>query len=71
MNELPIDVLEIWNGPMRESNLKAVGLWHNLLLAGKKVPACGGSDFHRDTLSCSLAARPPASMRFPVPPRIF
>ena len=49
MNELPIDVLEIWNGPMRESNLKAVGLWHNLLLAGKKVPACGGSDFHRDT----------------------
>ena len=49
MAALPIDVLEIWNGPMRESNLKAVGYWHSLLAAGKKVAVCGGSDFHRDT----------------------
>ena len=48
-NSLPFDCLEIWNGPMRESNLKAVGLWHSLLMAGKKVPVCGGSDYHRDT----------------------
>ena len=34
---------------MRESNLKAVGLWHSLLMAGKKVAVCGGSDYHRDT----------------------
>jgi hypothetical protein len=46
---LPFDCLEIWNGPMRESNLRAVGLWNSLLAAGKKVPACGGSDFHRAT----------------------
>ncbi len=46
---IPFDCLEIWNGPMRESNLKAVGLWQSLLAAGQKIPAVGGSDFHRDT----------------------
>jgi Predicted metal-dependent phosphoesterases (PHP family) len=49
MADLPFDLLEIWNAPMRESNLKAVALWQSMLAAGKKVPACGGSDFHRDT----------------------
>jgi len=34
---------------MRVSNLQAVGLWQSLLAAGKKVPICGGSDYHRDT----------------------
>lgn len=50
LNSLPFDCLEIWNGPMRESNLKAIGLWHSLLTAGKKVPICGGSDYHRASL---------------------
>ena len=50
LDELPFDCLEIWNGPMRESNLRAVGLWQTLLLAGKKVPICGGSDYHRASL---------------------
>lgn len=49
LKKLPFDCLEIWNGPMRESNLRAVGLWQSLLAAGLKVPACGGSDYHRDT----------------------
>jgi hypothetical protein len=48
-NTLPFDCLEIWNGPMRESNLKAVGLWQKLLEAGRRIPICGGSDYHRDT----------------------
>ncbi|MBI4731997.1 MAG: PHP domain-containing protein [Chloroflexi bacterium] len=50
MNSLPFDCLEIWNGPMRESNLRAVGLWQGLLMAGKKIPICGGSDYHRSQL---------------------
>jgi len=50
MNSLPFDCLEVWNGPMRGSNLQALGLWQNLLLSGKKVPICGGSDYHRDSL---------------------
>jgi hypothetical protein len=50
MNPLPFDCLEIWNGPMRPANLMAIGLWHNMLTEGKKVPICGGSDYHRDHL---------------------
>ncbi len=50
MDLLPFDCLEVWNGPMRGSNLQALGLWQNLLLAGKKIPICGGSDYHRDSL---------------------
>jgi len=34
---------------MRESNLRAVGFWHHLLVSGKRIPMCGGSDYHRDT----------------------
>lgn len=50
MQSLPFDCLEIWNGPMRGSNLQAIGLWQSLLMAGKKIPICGGSDYHRDSL---------------------
>lgn len=50
LNSLPFDCLEIWNGPMRGSNLRAVALWHAMLMTGKKVPICGGSDYHRDHL---------------------
>jgi hypothetical protein len=58
---LTFDCLEVWNGPMRESNLRAIGLWQQLLTAGRKIPICGGSDYHRDTLH--LPGRPPpASM---------
>jgi hypothetical protein len=49
LQSVPFDCIEIWNGPMRESNLKTVGFWHGLLAAGKKVPICGGSDYHRDS----------------------
>ena len=50
LNQLTFDCMEIWNGPMRESNLRAVGLWQSLLANGKKIPAVGGSDYHRDNL---------------------
>jgi hypothetical protein len=50
INSLPFDCLEVWNGPMRGSNLQAIGLWQSMLMAGKKVPICAGSDYHRDSL---------------------
>jgi len=50
MNSLPFDCLEIWNGPMRMSNVQAIGFWSSLLAAGKKIPICGGSDYHRSQL---------------------
>jgi hypothetical protein len=49
MNQLPFDCLEVWNGPMRESNLRAMGLWQQLLISGIKIPISAGSDYHRDT----------------------
>jgi hypothetical protein len=49
INALPHDCIEVWNGPMRESNLRAIDLWHQFLCAGEKIPACGGSDYHRDS----------------------
>jgi hypothetical protein len=50
LTSVPFDALEVWNGPMRESNFRSVGLWEHLLGAGLKVPICGGSDYHRDRL---------------------
>ncbi|MGI6701603.1 MAG: CehA/McbA family metallohydrolase [Christensenellales bacterium] len=38
--------VEVWNGPMRKDNLRAVSWWHNLLKDGHRVTAVGGSDFH-------------------------
>jgi hypothetical protein len=49
VDALPHDCIEVWNGPMRESNLRAVGYWHQRLCGGEKIPACSGSDYHRDT----------------------
>jgi hypothetical protein len=54
LETFPFDCLEIWNGPMRLPNLMAVGYWQGLLEAGKKVPICGGSDYHRDQLFLPL-----------------
>jgi len=42
------DTVEVWNAPMRKSNMDAIAWWHNLLLEGKKIPLIGGSDYHRD-----------------------
>ena len=50
LQTLPFDCLEVWNGPMRPANLRAIGWWHNLLVAGHKIPVCGGSDYHRSQL---------------------
>ena len=40
--QLPFDCLEVWNGPMRESNLRAVGLWQSLLAQGQQDPRLRG-----------------------------
>lgn len=50
LTNLPFDAIEVWNGPMRESNLRAIGWWQAMLADGQKIPAVGGSDYHRDGL---------------------
>jgi hypothetical protein len=40
------DAVEIWNGLMRQDNLKAVDWWQKELCKGKKITIIGGSDYH-------------------------
>ena len=50
IENLHADMIEVWNGPMRESNLRAIGAWQQQLVSGLKIAACCGSDYHRDNL---------------------
>lgn len=52
------DAVEVWNGPMRKDNLKAVEWWDNELKKGRKLVAIGGSDYHRDYYVTDLLASP-------------
>jgi len=54
MQALPFDLIEVWNGPMRSSNLKTIALWQKMLESGRKIPAIAGSDYHRDELGLGL-----------------
>jgi hypothetical protein len=46
----PFDMLEVWNGPIYGGNIQAIACWHELLCAGKKIAAVGGSDLHKNEL---------------------
>lgn len=59
LDEFRFDAAEIWNGPMRIDNISAIKWWHGELLKGKRLPAVGGSDYHRDpTFFIKLLAKP-------------
>jgi hypothetical protein len=53
--DLPYDGIEVWNGVMSERNERAIGWWHKRLCAGERLPATGGSDYHRAGLFGGLA----------------
>ncbi|MCU0906271.1 MAG: CehA/McbA family metallohydrolase [Rhodobacteraceae bacterium] len=44
--DAPFHALEIWNGNWKPEEAEALALWQALLVAGRRVPAVGGSDFH-------------------------
>lgn len=46
-DEDAFDMMEIWNGPMRPSNVKALDWWTSLLSEGRQISAVGGSDYHK------------------------
>jgi predicted metal-dependent phosphoesterase TrpH len=48
--DVPYDAIEIWNGPMKDSELDAVEWWHSRLVEGKKIPIVGGSDSHKNEM---------------------
>ena len=45
-DENAFDMMEIWNGPMRPANNRAIEWWTSLLKKGRKIPVVGGSDYH-------------------------
>lgn len=46
-DENAFDMMEIWNGPMRGTNTRGIAWWTELLKKGRRIPAVGGSDFHK------------------------
>lgn len=48
--DLPFDAVEVWNGPFKPSDQKAVQWWNERLCRGDRITAVGGSDFHKDEL---------------------
>ncbi|SIQ34502.1 hypothetical protein SAMN05880590_103223 [Rhizobium sp. RU35A] len=40
------DAYEIWNGNWSVMNEQGLAFWQELLTAGRRIPATGGSDFH-------------------------
>lgn len=42
-----VDCVEIWNSPQHTDNMLCTAWWQDELKKGKKLPAVGGSDFHR------------------------
>jgi hypothetical protein len=41
------DCIEVWNGPWTPLNQVALDFWASQLAAGRRIPATGGSDWHR------------------------
>lgn len=49
------DAVEIWNGgAVAQATLDCVSWWQQQLLAGRKLPVCGGSDYHRPDFGCHI-----------------
>ncbi len=44
--DAPVDAIEVWNGPWRPDNDRALRWWHGALLRGQRLVAIGGSDVH-------------------------
>lgn len=47
-DENSFDMVEVWNGPMRPTNIRGIAWWTELLKKGRKLPIVGGSDFHKE-----------------------
>ncbi len=50
-DDFPFDMIEVWNGPMKDAETRAIKRWHKWLCEGKQIAAVGGSDTHRHELA--------------------
>jgi hypothetical protein len=44
--DLPVQTMEVWQGPWLHRNTESLALWDRLLNEGRRLPAVGGSDYH-------------------------
>ena len=44
--DVPVDAIEVWQGPWPWRNQDTLALWEGLLMSGKRLIAVGGSDYH-------------------------
>ncbi len=54
----PLDCVEVWNTIQHSDNTRNMQWWVKKLLEGKRLPAVGGSDFHRDYAKMDFLAMP-------------
>lgn len=52
------DCVELWNSPQHTDNMTCTSWWQSELAKGKKIPAVGGSDFHRNYFVTDFLANP-------------
>jgi hypothetical protein len=43
---LPVDAVEVWQGPWPWRNEESLALWEGVLVAGRRLTGVGGSDYH-------------------------
>ena len=53
-DDTAFDWMEIWNGPMRPANWKALAWWTELLSGDRKIPIVAGSDYHKGNFPVQL-----------------
>ena len=58
LDAYPMDCVEVWNTIQHTDNTKCISWWADKLLEGKRLPAVGGSDFHRNYAGIDMLAMP-------------
>lgn len=58
IEDIDFDGIEVWNGPAIAKDMKAIDWWQKKLESGERLPAIGGSDYHRDYFVTDLLASP-------------
>jgi hypothetical protein len=53
--------IEVWNGPWHTLNQASLDFWLSQLAAGRRIPAVGGSDYHRKAELAQVPPRAPGT----------
>ncbi len=61
--DLPLDCLEVWHGVAGELNKQTLAIWQDLLAAGRRITAIGGSDTHIGKPNSPMPGHPTTWLR--------